>query len=81
MNYYRLAVNTSFNNSLLSYCSEEEFEIGDIVKVPLGCCIELGLVIEILEKEDNIEYKSIIEKVFGFLKSEEYFIQLIKLIA
>jgi len=81
MNYYRLAVNTPFNNSFLSYCSEECFEIGDIVKVPLGRRTELGLVLESIEKEDKIEYKNIIGKVPGSLKSEQYFIQLIKLVS
>lgn len=81
MNYYRVAVNTPFNNSFLSYSSSNSFEVGDIVKVPLGKRTELGLILESLEREENIDYKEIIETVPESLKSEDYFIQLIKTVS
>ena len=44
-NYYLIAVNTPFNNSLLTYSSElENLDQGTLVKVPLGKRMEDGCV-------------------------------------
>lgn len=71
--YYKVAVNTPFNNSILTYKgSEEELCVpGDLVQVPLGKRSCLGCVFEKHEKNledvDPKKIKSILKKAgFGF---------------
>lgn len=52
MLYYLLAVNTPFNNSLLSYTSKGERTRGEIVEVPLGKRRALGVVLTQKTRED-----------------------------
>jgi primosomal protein N' (replication factor Y) len=65
MNYYLIAVNTPFNNSLLTYSFEsEELKKGMLVKIPLGKrvvdgCVWARVDSKNIEKADKI--KAILE--------------------
>lgn len=50
--YFKVAVNTPFNNSILTYKSDLNLSRGDIVSVPLGKRKEKGCV---LEEENTVE--------------------------
>jgi primosomal protein N' (replication factor Y) (superfamily II helicase) len=50
--YYRCAINSPFNGSILTYSSKEQREIGEIIEVPLGSRTILGCVIEITSDID-----------------------------
>lgn len=57
---YLVAVNTPFNNSLLTYESEIAFNRGDLVEVPLGKRMAKGCVLnEIKEGEADLKLKKI----------------------
>lgn len=62
--FYQVAVNTPFNNSLLTYASEIEFRKGDLVEVPLGKRFVTGCVIE---KVDSFDEKFAIKKIRSIL--------------
>jgi primosomal protein N' (replication factor Y) len=56
MKFAHVAVNTPFNNSILTYSyNEEELtpKVGSLVQVPLGKRLERGCVIELLENYDS----------------------------
>ncbi|MBK23868.1 MAG: primosomal protein N' [Halobacteriovorax sp.] len=59
--HFLVAVNTPFNNSLLTYKSEVEFLKGDLVEIPLGKRITFGCVINEIsgDLDTDIEYKKI----------------------
>ena len=59
-NYYLVAVNTPFNNSLLTYSSElENLDQGTLVKVPLGKRMEDGCVWKRLESVEALDLSKI----------------------
>ena len=75
MYFYEIAVNTPFNNSLLTYSSKESLKKGTLVEVPLGKRKEKGCVLkEVHDHLDNkIEIKEIISILDGYNHlSEEY---------
>ena len=53
MTYYKIAVNTPFNNSILTYKSEHNLERGTLVEVPLGKRSEKGCVLSVDESPDT----------------------------
>lgn len=62
--HYQVAVNTPFNNSILSYRSDKEYSVGRLVKVPLGKRIEKGCVLKELDPEsldESFDVKDIID--------------------
>ncbi len=69
-NLYQVAVNTQFNESSLTYLSQNEYEVGDLVLVPLGKQTLSGCVIErITEMPGDLDLsklKLIKEKSFQF---------------
>jgi len=74
--YYRVAANTPFNNSLLTYKSQEIFNLGDIVQVTVGkrsikACILNEVKSDELESDSGFEIKEV-EKIdddlFSFSK-------------
>lgn len=64
MIYYTIAVNTPFNNSILTYSSEEQFNRGDLVEVKVGNRKVIGCVLDqnINAQNENFEIKSIQKK-------------------
>lgn len=66
MKYYRVAANTPFNDSILTYKSDQDHDKGDIVIVPLGKREVSGLVIERVEglpgEIDPKKIKKILQK-------------------
>lgn len=54
MNFYKVAVNTPFNRSILTYLSETDYKVGLLVMVPLGKRNCLGCIIGI-ETEKTLE--------------------------
>jgi primosomal protein N' (replication factor Y) (superfamily II helicase) len=71
---YRLAVNSPFNDSILSYRSLARRAVGEIVEVPLGKRKILGCVIELESKSDVCEskLKEIGEIRYEFQLDEQY---------
>lgn len=69
-NLYQVAVNTQFNESSLTYQSQDHYEIGDLVSVPLGKRFLSGCIIEKVSKApsdlDLTKLKPIKEKSFQF---------------
>lgn len=58
--FYQVAVNTPFNNSLLTYIGEVEFKKGDLVEVPLGKRFVTGCVMnKVAKAESKFEIKKI----------------------
>jgi len=59
--HFLVAVNTPFNNSLLTYKSEIEFAKGDLVEIPLGKRVTFGCIINEIspDLDAKIEYKKI----------------------
>ncbi len=74
MHYYEIAVNTPFNNSLLTYSFEKKLNRGDIVLVPLGRRKEKGCVLGELKDhvDSQIEIKSVIEVSKELKLDEDY---------
>lgn len=65
---YRVAVNTPFNHSILTYSSEEDFARGTLVEVPLGKNrIEKGCILGLSEEDVD---KSKIKDIKGRFESE-----------
>ncbi|MFT6068700.1 MAG: primosomal protein N' (replication factor Y) [Bacteriovoracaceae bacterium] len=62
--FYQVAVNTPFNNSLLTYASEVDFNKGDLVEVPLGKRFVTGCIVELV---DSIDEKFKIKKIRSIL--------------
>ncbi len=89
MNYYLIAVNTPFNRSLLTYGGHDEYEIGDLVEVPLGknrlekgCIIEQLSDISTLEKEIDLnKVKEISGRYEGIENLDEEFVDYLKWVA
>jgi primosomal protein N' (replication factor Y) len=55
---YSVAVNTPFNNSLLTYSSETDFNRGDLVWVPLGRRKEKGCILGIApQSKENTKFE------------------------
>lgn len=77
MNYYSIAINSPFNNSILSYKSPNEYSKGDLVSVPLGKRKVGGCVLGPLTEDENIEedkLKEVIENYELQIKlSDEHF--------
>ena len=46
MNYYNVAVNFPIIHSILTYKSQEIFQAGDLVEIPLGKRREKGCIVE-----------------------------------
>tara|TARA_R110002072_G_scaffold288917_1_gene455401 strand:- start:72814 stop:74778 length:1965 start_codon:yes stop_codon:yes gene_type:complete len=73
--YYKAAVNTPFNRSILTYESELELKKGDLVYAPLGKRKEKACILEVdaSEELDKSKIKKITEKyeLDGFLIPEE----------
>ncbi len=62
MKYYLTAVNTPFNRSLLTYKSEEDFQKGDLVEVPLGKNrLENGCILQKLSETEKLSLEKTIE--------------------
>ncbi|MCP4913723.1 MAG: primosomal protein N' [Oligoflexia bacterium] len=60
--YYKIAVNTPFNNSILTYSSNSKYESGQLVYVPLGKRKEKGCVLgEDSNVDSSVEIKEILE--------------------
>ena len=73
MNFYLLAVNSPFNNSLLTYKSEKSFKQGTLVEVPLGKRkIEACVLEEVSPRLDEVELEKI--KDIGKELSQEIFL-------
>lgn len=51
LNFYEVAANTPFNNSILTYTSEIEFNPGDLVEIPLGKRMTLGCVLGLVDPD------------------------------
>jgi len=61
--YFKVAVNTPFNNSVLTYKSDFELKRGDLVSVPLGKRKEKGCVLEEEKSTDFNQEK--IKEIFS----------------
>lgn len=73
MNGYVVAVNTPFNNSLLTYLGPEGLEPGTLVEVPLGKRNVLGCVLEGCTLGDDLKVvKEIKRELYPFRLSESY---------
>lgn len=58
--YYKVAVNSPFNNSVLTYTSNLSFTPGSLVEVPLGKRLVQGCVLEMTDDpQEEFELKSI----------------------
>jgi primosomal protein N' (replication factor Y) len=57
MYYYKVAVNTPFNNSILTYSSSSELTIGHLYWVPLGRRREKACIVDVVEKPDDSKYE------------------------
>lgn len=66
MKYYKVAVNTPFNQSILTYRTENEYNRGDLVKVPLGKRMEKGCVLESTDGESIEGLRDIAGDLEGF---------------
>jgi len=79
MHYYLVAVDTPFNNSLLTYASQVELSIGTFVEVPLRTRKAKGCIFKTIEESKALSeapktgFKEISSQLtFGFsLKSEQ----------
>lgn len=60
---YRIAVNTPFNNSILTYSSDLALSRGDLVWVPLGRRKEKGCILNEVEANSEQESKYEIKKI------------------
>lgn len=71
---YSIAVNTPFNNSILSYWGESTYQVGELVIVPLGKRNALGCVLGESNDQSVSEEKvrSITEKAYPFSLEEGY---------
>ena len=68
MNYFQVAVNIPLLNSVFTYSSEEQFERGDLVEIPLGKRTSTGTIIrpshqDEVDKVNKEKIKNIISKV------------------
>lgn len=64
MNYYLTAVNTPFNQSLLTYSSNENYEVGNLVEVPLGKNrFEKGCILKKIDDLDLLKEEISLEKI------------------
>lgn len=89
MNYYLTAVNTPFNQSLLTYSSLEDYEIGDLVEVPLGknrfekaCILERIIDHSTLTKEIELtKIREIKGRYLGIEKLDRDFLHYLKWVA
>ncbi|MCR9203891.1 MAG: DEAD/DEAH box helicase family protein, partial [Halobacteriovoraceae bacterium] len=79
MKYFEVAVNTPFNNSILTYTSELKLKRGDLVTVPLGKRSAQGCILSVVASYENPEklkaiegrvesFKVLDEEHLGFLK-------------
>ena len=60
MKFYELAVNTPFNNSILTYSSNDDWLPGQLVKVPLGKNrLEKACVLKEVQKPEEMTIKEI----------------------
>jgi primosomal protein N' (replication factor Y) (superfamily II helicase) len=79
--YYRVAVNTPFNKSVLTYRSEKHFERGSLVMAPLGKRVVIGCVLSNKEDPSQIENieklkeLEVSEYEFSFSESELRFLE------
>ena len=74
MNYYNVAVNFPIIHSILTYKSQEVFQAGDLVEVPLGKRREKGCIVENTPQPDAGEKETFETKeVLGPL--EHFFIE------
>ena len=60
--FFEIAVNTPFNNSLLTYETDSDYKIGDIVEVPLGKRTETGVIYKETKKPQDVEIKEVEKK-------------------
>jgi len=64
MNYYLIAVNTPFNQSLLTYCSKDFYEVGSLVEVPLGKSrFEKGCILKKIDDLNRLKDEIDLEKI------------------
>lgn len=69
MKFFEVAVNTPFNNSILTYSSDLILKPGDLVEVPLGKRTEKGCV---LKEVENYEEPEKIKEIKG--RDESFFV-------
>lgn len=83
MFHYEIAVNTPFNNSLLTYSYDKILNVGDIVEVPLGRRKERGCVIRELSGhlDPKIEIKPIHTKMDDYDSLDENYLAFLKWVA
>lgn len=80
MNFYKVAVNTPFNRSVLTYSSERDIEVGTLVMVPLGkrSCLGCIIALESAADVEAVKLKEILPEDspygFGFSGHELSFI-------
>jgi primosomal protein N' (replication factor Y) (superfamily II helicase) len=58
MKFYQIAVDTTFNQSILTYKSAETYSLGDIVMVPLRTSMVRGVILQEVEETQEKNEKS-----------------------
>lgn len=67
-NNYLVAVNTPFNNSLLTYKSDTQLNPGDLVEVPLGKRVTGGCVLNRVDPNQDEKIK--VKKIRGIIEDD-----------